>query len=49
MGKRNFRTGAVIVAAGSSQRMSGVDKLLRSLDGRPLLASGWSGPGLLYA
>ena len=30
--------GAVIVAAGSSQRMGGVDKLLASVDGRPLLA-----------
>jgi 2-C-methyl-D-erythritol 4-phosphate cytidylyltransferase len=30
--------GAIIVAAGSSQRMSGVDKLLQPLAGRPLLA-----------
>ena len=30
--------GAVIVAAGSSRRMGGVDKLFASLDGRPLLA-----------
>jgi 2-C-methyl-D-erythritol 4-phosphate cytidylyltransferase len=32
------RTGAIIVAAGSSQRMGGIDKLLRELDGRPLIA-----------
>jgi 2-C-methyl-D-erythritol 4-phosphate cytidylyltransferase len=38
MSRRNFRTGAIIVAAGSSQRMGGVDKLLRPLDGRPLIA-----------
>jgi 2-C-methyl-D-erythritol 4-phosphate cytidylyltransferase len=31
-------TGAVILAAGSSSRMSGVDKLLLPLGGRPLLA-----------
>jgi 2-C-methyl-D-erythritol 4-phosphate cytidylyltransferase len=31
-------TGAVIVAAGRSSRMGGVDKLLLSLGGRPLLA-----------
>ncbi len=30
--------GAIIVAAGSSQRMGGVDKLLRPLHGRPLIA-----------
>ena len=30
--------GAVIVAAGSSRRMGGVDKLFASVDGRPLLA-----------
>ena len=30
--------GAVIVAAGSSRRMGGVDKLLAPLGGRPLLA-----------
>ena len=29
MSSRNFRTGAIIVAAGSSQRMGGVDKLLQ--------------------
>ena len=33
-----MRTGAIIVAAGSSQRMGGVDKLLLSLAGRPVLA-----------
>jgi 2-C-methyl-D-erythritol 4-phosphate cytidylyltransferase len=32
------RTGAVIVAAGSSTRMGGADKLLLPLGGRPLLA-----------
>ncbi|HWO73618.1 MAG TPA: NTP transferase domain-containing protein, partial [Dehalococcoidia bacterium] len=31
-------TGAVIVAAGRSARMGGVDKLIQSLRGRPLLA-----------
>ena len=30
--------GAVIVAAGSSRRMGGVDKLFAAIDGRPLLA-----------
>lgn len=30
--------GAIIVAAGSSQRMGGRDKLLQPLDGRPLIA-----------
>lgn len=34
----NARTGAILVAAGSSQRMRGVDKLLHQLDGRPLIA-----------
>jgi 2-C-methyl-D-erythritol 4-phosphate cytidylyltransferase len=32
------RTGAVIVAAGSSRRMGGTDKLLAPLGGRPVLA-----------
>jgi 2-C-methyl-D-erythritol 4-phosphate cytidylyltransferase len=32
------KAGAVIVAAGSSRRMSGVDKVLASLGGRPVLA-----------
>jgi len=32
------KAGAVIVAAGSSQRMGGVDKVLAMLDGRPVLA-----------
>ena len=32
------RTAAIIVAAGSSTRMDGVDKLLVSLDGKPLVA-----------
>lgn len=31
-------TGAILVAAGSSQRMGGIDKLLQPLDGRPLIA-----------
>lgn len=30
--------GAIILAAGSSQRMGGVDKMLRLIDGRPLIA-----------
>ena len=34
--RRAQRTAAIIVAAGSSQRMKGVDKLLASLRGRPL-------------
>jgi 2-C-methyl-D-erythritol 4-phosphate cytidylyltransferase len=38
MAARSNRTGAIIVAAGSSRRMGGVDKLLRPLDGRPVLA-----------
>src|SRR5687768_3846835 len=38
MSTRSYRTGAIIVAAGSSQRMGGVDKLLRPLDSRPLIA-----------
>lgn len=38
MSSRTYRTGAIIVAAGSSRRMGGVDKLLRPLDGRPLIA-----------
>ena len=33
-----MRTGAIVVAAGSSQRMGGVDKLLLPLAGRPILA-----------
>jgi 2-C-methyl-D-erythritol 4-phosphate cytidylyltransferase len=32
------RTGAIIVAAGSSRRMGGVDKLMAPLGGRPVLA-----------
>jgi len=32
------RTGAIIVAAGSSQRMRGVDKLMAPLGGRPMVA-----------
>jgi len=36
--ERDYRTGAIIVAAGSSRRMGGVDKLLRPLNGRPLIA-----------
>ncbi len=32
------RTGAIIVAAGTSQRMGGVDKVLALLGGRPILA-----------
>ena len=35
---REYRNGAIIVAAGSGQRMGGADKLLRPLDGRPLIA-----------
>jgi 2-C-methyl-D-erythritol 4-phosphate cytidylyltransferase len=31
-------TGAIIVAAGSSERMGGRDKLLQQLDGRPMIA-----------
>ena len=31
-------TGAIIVAAGSSQRMGGIDKLLAPLGGRPVIA-----------
>ena len=31
-------TGAIIVAAGSSQRMGGIDKLLAPLAGRPVIA-----------
>ena len=31
-------TGAIIVAAGSSQRMGGIDKLLTPLGGRPVIA-----------
>ena len=38
MSRRDYRTGAIIAAAGSSQRMAGVDKLLRPIDGRPLIA-----------
>jgi 2-C-methyl-D-erythritol 4-phosphate cytidylyltransferase len=34
----SLRTGAVIVAAGSSRRMRGVDKLLAPLGGRPVVA-----------
>jgi len=34
------KTGAVIVAAGESRRMQGLDKILASLGGRPVLA--WS-------
>lgn len=37
---RGKKVGAVIVAAGTSQRMAGVNKLFVSLGGRPLLA--WS-------
>lgn len=37
---RSSRLGVVIVAAGTSQRMTGVNKLFASLGGRPLLA--WS-------
>lgn len=37
---RNNRLGVVIVAAGTSQRMTGVNKLFASLSGKPLLA--WS-------
>ena len=37
-GKRNSRAGAIIVAAGASQRMHGVDKVLAPLAGKPLLA-----------
>ncbi|HEX5368471.1 MAG TPA: 2-C-methyl-D-erythritol 4-phosphate cytidylyltransferase [Dehalococcoidia bacterium] len=33
-----MRTGAIVVAAGSSQRMGGADKLLLALGGRPVLA-----------
>ena len=36
-GKRNSRAGAIIVAAGASQRMHGVDKVLAPLAGKPLL------------
>ena len=34
----SLRTGAIIVAAGSSRRMHGVDKLLAPLGGRPVVA-----------
>ncbi len=34
----NERVGAVIAAAGSSQRMAGVDKIFADLDGAPVLA-----------
>jgi len=34
----SLRTGAIIVAAGSSRRMRGVDKLLAPLGGRPVVA-----------
>ena len=37
-GKRNSRAGAIIAAAGASQRMHGVDKVLAPLAGKPLLA-----------
>jgi 2-C-methyl-D-erythritol 4-phosphate cytidylyltransferase len=36
--KDNEKVGAVIAAAGSSQRMGGVDKMLASLGGEPALA-----------
>lgn len=36
--KREERAGAIIVAAGSSQRMGGVDKLFAALGGKPLLS-----------
>jgi 2-C-methyl-D-erythritol 4-phosphate cytidylyltransferase len=35
-----YSTGAIIVAAGSSQRMNGVDKVMAPLGGKPVLA--WS-------
>lgn len=35
--KENSRVGAIIAAAGTSQRMAGVDKLFAMLAGRPLL------------
>nr|ART39606.1 J534 [uncultured bacterium] len=38
MTSRGYTTGAIIVAAGSSQRMGGADKLLHRLDGRPMIA-----------
>ncbi|MFC2032192.1 2-C-methyl-D-erythritol 4-phosphate cytidylyltransferase [Chloroflexota bacterium] len=34
----NSRVGAIIVAAGGSQRMGGLDKTLAPLDGKPVLA-----------
>jgi 2-C-methyl-D-erythritol 4-phosphate cytidylyltransferase len=33
-----MKAGAIIVAAGRSERMGGADKLLRQLDGRPLIS-----------
>jgi 2-C-methyl-D-erythritol 4-phosphate cytidylyltransferase len=36
--KEKQKTGAVIVAAGSSERMSGTDKMFAVLDGKPVLA-----------
>jgi len=36
--KRNEKVGAVIAAAGSSQRMGGIDKMLAPLGGEPVLA-----------
>ena len=34
----HWKAGAVIVAAGESRRMNGLDKILAPLGGRPLLA-----------
>ena len=36
--ERKLKTGAVILAAGSSERMGGTDKVFAILDGKPLLA-----------
>ena len=38
MSDRKIRVAAVIVAAGDSQRMDGIDKVMASLGGRPVLA-----------
>ena len=38
MKKVNVKVGAVIVAAGTSTRMGGIDKVFAPLNGEPLLA-----------
>ena len=38
MNASSDRVGAVIVAAGTSTRMSGIDKVFADVDGEPLLA-----------